>query len=146
MASHLSRRATEPDRLLVKVVLTDPVRVREMMLLLPNKLMVSHLSRRATVPDRLLVKVVLVDPVRVREVVLLLSRLTNKLMVSHLFRRARKPLTAEVSPGCFQGYAQFSKSLSMLFKIRSVNEFLRLSGNRHLGGEEKKSLVLEKYI
>ena len=27
MASHLSGRATVPDRLLVKVILTDPVRV-----------------------------------------------------------------------------------------------------------------------
>ena len=34
----------------------------------------------------------------------------------------------------------------MLFKIRSINELFRFSGNRHLGGEEKKSVVLEKNI
>ena len=31
----------------------------------------------------------------------------------------------------------------MLFKIRSINELLRFSGNRHLGGEKKKSVVLK---
>ena len=34
----------------------------------------------------------------------------------------------------------------MLLKIRSINELLRVSGNRHLGGEEKKSVVVEKDI
>ena len=34
--SHLSRRATAPDRLLVEVFLMDPVRGREMLLLLPR--------------------------------------------------------------------------------------------------------------
>ena len=32
----------------------------------------------------------------------------------------------------------------MLFKIRSINELLRFSGNRRLGGEGKKCFVLEK--
>ena len=32
--------------------------------------------------------------------------------------------------------------MDMLLKIRSINELLRFS--RHLGGEEKKSVVLEK--
>ena len=32
----------------------------------------------------------------------------------------------------------------MLLKIRSINELLRFSGNRLLGGEEKKSVVVEK--
>ena len=35
----------------------------------------------------------------------------------------------------------------MLFKIRSINELLRSSGDRHLAGEaKKKSVVLQKYI
>ena len=35
----------------------------------------------------------------------------------------------------------------MLFKIRSINELLRSSGNRYLGGEEKESpLFQKKYI
>ena len=32
----------------------------------------------------------------------------------------------------------------MFFKIRSINELIRFSENRHLGGEKKKSVVLEK--
>ena len=31
----------------------------------------------------------------------------------------------------------------MLLKIRSINELLRVSGNRLMDGEEKKSVVVE---
>ena len=104
MASHLSRRATAPDRLLVEVFLMDPVRGREMLLLLPRvhwqklanqtcvsrltkKLMASHLSRRA----RKTLTVKASDHWQKMANQTCVSKLTNKLMASHLSRRATAP-------------------------------------------------------
>ena len=77
MASHLSRRATAPDRPLVEVFLMDPVRAREMLLLLPR----VHWQKMANQTCVL--------------------RLTKKLMASHLSRRARKPLTVKAGDTVF---------------------------------------------